>query len=231
MNRLVFESSDKGCFEEYSSSNYLLVSFGGIEHGIGVPIFEFYNGLKGIECDKVFFRDLNQMWYQKGVDAEIDSISKITNKLKSIIESKKYKRVLFLGNSMGGYAAILFGLILKVDAVLAFAPQTFIDKKSRFLNKDRRWAEQLNNVHSNKRREEQFFNLKKWMKTNNNENTHIEIYVSSVDKLDVRHIKNIQHYTNISIKKIEDGGHRVVKSLRDNGKLNEILTKWLGQDV
>ena len=40
---------------------------------------------------------------------------------------------------MGGYAALLFGNILKVDKVLSFAPQTFIDKTNRLINCDFRW--------------------------------------------------------------------------------------------
>ena len=50
------------------------MSFGGVNQGLGMPIFEFFNSINDLECDKVFFRDFSQMWYQKGVDEVVNDL-------------------------------------------------------------------------------------------------------------------------------------------------------------
>src|SRR5690554_537187 len=102
--------------EEYKNGNLidlqgnknLLVSFGGIYQGLGIPVFEFFNSISDIECDKIFLRDFNQAWYHKGVDSNLDDMEKVIEFLRSTIRKNKYDKVCFLGNSMGGYAALLF---------------------------------------------------------------------------------------------------------------------------
>ena len=42
--------------------------------------------------------------------------------------------IITIGGSMGGYAALLFGSLLPVNGIIAFGPQTFIDKDNRNTN-------------------------------------------------------------------------------------------------
>lgn len=149
---------------DLNESNNLLVSFGGIQQWLGMPVFEFFNSISDIECDKIFFRDFNQAWYQKGVDNGLNSTNKIITHLEDKIDAKQYNKVCFLGNSMGGYALILFGSILNVDNVISFAPQTFIDRFNRLLNFDRRWSKQIRKVHRYENKRKEFFDLKKFLR-------------------------------------------------------------------
>lgn len=57
----------------------LLISFGGIRQGMGIPVVEFFNSLKDAKCDKIFVRDFHQMWYHKGVNKDILSIPDLEN--------------------------------------------------------------------------------------------------------------------------------------------------------
>ena len=52
--------------------------------------------------------------------------------------------------------------------------------------------------------------------------TIIRVFIGNEDKLDTIHSENIKKMKNISIF-IEKGNHSVIKSLRDNGRLYEIL--------
>lgn len=119
----------------------LIISFGGLDSVMGgTPPFEFLQILTQINptCDKYLIIDQHQIWYHKGIDGVSSDIPTTKDFLAKIISS--YKKVLFLGNSAGGYAAILFGSLLNVDSVLAFVPQTdlsHIDKPGfdkRYLN-------------------------------------------------------------------------------------------------
>ena len=132
------ENSDNnvGVLINNNGNSDVIVTFGGINQGIGIPVFEFFNILSDSKFDKIFIRDFNQMWYLKGIDEEISSFNNLLDYLRSLI--KDYDRVIFLGNSMGGYAAILFGILLDVDKVISFSPQTFIGKFNRFIHFDNR---------------------------------------------------------------------------------------------
>lgn len=68
------ENTKSGRLEDFKGNKNLFVSFGSIMQGLGMPVFEFFNSISDITCDKVFLRDFHLAWYQKGVDDELDHI-------------------------------------------------------------------------------------------------------------------------------------------------------------
>lgn len=64
------------------------------------------------------------MWYTKGIEDLTNNIEETIEYLKNITSG--YESVIFIGASMGGYAAILYGSILNVNHVIGFRPQTII---------------------------------------------------------------------------------------------------------
>lgn len=220
-------SYGEGVLIKKENIDKLLVSFGGINQGLGMPPFEFFKSLEDIECDKVFIRDSYQMWYQNGIDSEIHDILKLRDYLKKEILNNKYKKICFLGNSMGGYAAILFGTMLNVDTVISFAPQTFINKKQRYLNFDFRWNKQINNVHKNKNRHKELFDLKNYLLKNNNYKSKIIIYYSEQHRLDRLHASRLKNLEKVNLITLTEGGHNAIKYLRDSGELIRIIKNEL----
>src|SRR5690554_1592733 len=101
---MAFNTSDDstGILIESNGSTNLLVSFGGLRMGLGMPVFEFYNSLEHVQCDKIFIKDINQAWYHKGINADLADIHTIAGFLKAEIEKGGYTNVCFMGNSMGG---------------------------------------------------------------------------------------------------------------------------------
>ena len=227
MNREEIENTKTGKLEDFNGNKNLLVSFGGMMQGLGIPVFEFFNSISDIPCDKIFLRDFHQAWYQKGVDDELDHIEKIIEYLKQIISQNEYKKVCFLGNSMGGYGAILFGNILQVDRVLAFAPQSFINRWHRLINGDRRCQEQAENMYSFKNKRVDFFDLKKYLKNNPPNKTILDIFYSPNHVLDKKHAERLKKIKNVVLHPIQKGGHEVVKTVRNNGQLKAIIKSTL----
>lgn len=68
----------------------------------------------------IFIRDIRKQWYIGGISSELDTPLKLANFLKK--ETMGYK-VYTLGSSAGGFAAILFGSLLRVNRVYAFNSQ------------------------------------------------------------------------------------------------------------
>jgi hypothetical protein len=217
------EKDTEGILISKAASENLLASFGGINQNLGMPVFEFYNSIKDINCDKIFLRDFHQSWYQKGVDDNINNIDKLIVFLSN--ETNTYKKVCFLGNSMGGYAALLFGNILKVNKILAFAPQTFIDKTNRLLNLDFRWKKELKNVFDSSYKRSEFFDLKKYFISTKNQFKNAEIFYCPSHRLDRVHAERLKMLPNVSLRMIKEGNHAIVKTLRDNGELKKIILK------
>ena len=226
LSRESIENSKSGVLSDIKGRKNLLVTFGGIQQGIGVPVFEFFNSVKDLSCDKIFIRDFNQTWYQQGIDEQLNTTDTIAEYLKEKIQENAYKNICFLGNSMGGYAAILFGLKLNVDYVISFAPQTFYDKKSRLLNWDRRWMTQMRNIHKLQKNHSNS-DLRNILTDTAGSKTRIYVYYSPKHRLDNIHAKRIENYDAVTLKPVIEGGHNIVKTVRDRGEIKLILEEIL----
>lgn len=75
------------------------------------------------DFDIVAFKSTKNVWYQN-ISAEI--LAAVENFIAA--RSERYTKRVGYGSSMGGYAAIQFSRILKLDVVLALSPQFEIDK-------------------------------------------------------------------------------------------------------
>jgi len=223
MNIAEINNSSEGVLTDIKGRTNLLVSFGGIQAGLGVPLFEFFNSIAEIDCDKVFLRDFNQAWYQMGVDQKAPTPESIISLLQEIISRHSYDRVCFLGNSMGGYAAILFGALLQADQIIAFAPQTYIGRLKRLMTLDRRWRKQIGKIHGFVGKNTNYFDLKKHLKVNAPYHADIHIYYSSEYRLDKLHAERLASCHNITLHAHTEGGHNVVKAIRNRGDLQGII--------
>ena len=148
-------------------------------------VYEWYGTRIKKAYKHIFFRDIYKQWYLKGINNNIDTPEKLTSWLKD--ETKGYK-VITIGSSAGGYAAMLYGSLLMAERILAFNPQFELNSlfgrsdeaKNPILYrlKDTAW----NN----------YFDLMKWV---SNRPYNIYYFYSSKSPLDTkqhRHIKDIK---------------------------------------
>jgi hypothetical protein len=156
-----------------------------------------------------------------GIDDEINTLDKLATNIKKVIKKNEYENVCFLGNSMGGFAAILFGLQNNVKKIISFAPQTYIDRLNRLVSIDFRWKKQLANVH--KFKGNRILDLKPFVAEHINSKTQIDIYYSSKHRLDRIHAERLRGFQNVTLYPFSLGGHAVVKIMRDEGKLVELI--------
>ncbi|MEY8257200.1 hypothetical protein AAK706_05665 [Erysipelotrichaceae bacterium 66-17] len=100
--------------------------------------YEWERISQNIEGKKIFLRDILKAWYAHGINMEINSIDKIVLMLKR--ETSGYK-IVTVGNSAGGYLALLLGAMLDAEYSIVFSPQNNLKKydpywKCPFLSKE-----------------------------------------------------------------------------------------------
>lgn len=82
--------------------------------------FEWYGIRYPLAQKHIFVRDVFKQWYLKGINNIINSPERLLSFLEK--ETSGYKTIC-IGSSAGGYAAVLYGTLLKSDRVYAFNSQ------------------------------------------------------------------------------------------------------------
>jgi hypothetical protein len=191
--------------EGNGNKDVLIVSFGGISKQFaGTPPFEFLRFLHQYfpQYDKHFYIDIHQQWYHKGINGFSTNIIETQQYLQNII--RNYKNILFVGISAGGYAAILFGSLLKINTVIAFIPQTKLRSIENGLEMDGAYLDLRNFICST---------------------TQYYIYgnptiIDETNHHHISHCENIADLSNVQFTRIENLD---LPKMRDNGELYIIL--------
>ena len=215
----------------------LIITFGGMVHNLSEPVYEFKRFLNNSfneEIHFIFIKDSFQTWYLNGIkgtctDKENSKIDESVEFLKNIINKINYNKIATIGSSAGGYASILFGILLKVDSILSFSPQIFIDTDNRKSLFDKRWGNSFDLGLLNKRYciySEKYFDLSK-LKNNINS---IIIVVGLRDLDDIIHSRKLLKYDNVKIYECISG-HSNVKKLMSNNYLSIIINKLFNKDI
>lgn len=209
--------------EIFPGSNRIYFIFGGIFSGMGMMPFEFFKSSQILQENKVFFRDFSQSWYQNGLPGVGKNIYDIRDYINSKIAQLNPSEVFFVGNSMGGYAAILFSTLVGSSQAIAFAPQTFISPFKRWKHRDSRWTKQVLKTYRLSIFKEHYWDLQLLL-DKHPDSANIHIFVSQKHELDFVHANQLRPFNKVKIHEYDVGGHALVKYLRDAGKLPEILT-------
>lgn len=117
------------------------------------PQFDFFGRTKKLEIthqrpfNKLFLRDRCNNWYQRGVPGLGSSVDSTINALTSLIELCQPSKIITIGQSMGGYGAILYGTLLGVNQIVAFGPLSTIEVETLSSINDRRYISQFQRLY------------------------------------------------------------------------------------
>jgi len=203
----------------------LQVAFGGLAQGMGMPPFEFYNLTSSFPTSKVYVRDLGQSWYHGTLPGVGRGIRDLRDYLQGLLDEHQPNRTVFFGNSMGGYAAMLFGHLLGIDAVVAFSPQTFIDWKNRWYHGDHRWWREVIPARWRTSAEPLYFDLRYVLEPE--ANSQFDLHVPKLDKLDRLHAERMGHISGVQVVVHDEIDHGLVRYLRNQEELRSILLEVL----
>jgi hypothetical protein len=195
-----------------------------------MPPFEFFRLTSDMAVNKLFLRDFAQAWYHRGLRNISHDVPSTAAYLQSQIARLNVNRTVFVGNSMGGYAAILFGWLVGVDEVHAFAPQTFISRTLRLAYWDRRGRAIYRDMRRTPGLKGDYFDLKRVLLAEPRR-TVLHLHFAKGHRLDRVHCQRLAGLPNVVLHPYDSESHRLIKQLRDDGRLKSILCDALTPQV
>jgi len=198
---------DSFLYLESKGSNELVIVFSGVH----ARYFMGYNLLSHCSTNKLFIRDPTKGWY----NGKISGLSEDANELKKVIERVTSAfdkgKITILGSSMGGYAALLFGLQLKVGRILVFSPQVTL-------------AGGLPNTPSSLKKI-LYPDLGNLIKQTTE--TQIEYFFGVEEITDFYHIQHCTELSHLNIHCIINSPHNVMGHLHSLDQLEPLLNRYL----
>jgi hypothetical protein len=208
---------------EHDSST-LVIAFAGLRGFLGgFPAFEFRNVLSSVEVKSAFFRDHYAAWYHRGVVDVGPGIDSVVARLRQLEDEAE--RVVMIGNSAGGYAALLFGALLGCESY-AFSPQSFIAPELLRAAGDHRWDEELDALLASGQFDRRYADLAPLLGQSDG---HFEVFYGALEEIDAKHVERLREIEQVTVNRIENCTHQVVKHLRDTCWLHSFLLGMAGQ--
>ena len=198
----------------------VMVAFGGLANGTDDPPFEFVRQTGDLGVHRVFVRDLGQCWYQQGISGMGGDVVAAAAALSAVLDELSPSRRVFVGNSSGAFAAILYGVLASADEVVAFGPQASITRFGRLRSHDRRWPAQINPA----RRvavDRSHLDLVRLLRTKAHPG-RITVHHGEMDPMDTRSAARLGAVSGVGVT-THPGGHLFIRKLRDAGALQPIL--------
>jgi pimeloyl-ACP methyl ester carboxylesterase len=213
------------------ASSTLLLAFGGLNSRLGIPPFEFLSLTGDIPVKRMFVRDLHQAWYHRGLPGYGDSLLSVAESLSALIAGHGVRRLVVAGTSAGGYAALVCGALLGADVVLSFSPQTILDLDALASMGDRRWDENLRPLVAANALDPDWIDLgvalamASPLEGAHGARTSFRVFFDDSLAIDRLHCERLLGLEGLRLYRFGTGGHHLVRTLRDNGALTQILQR------
>ncbi len=122
----------------------LLITFAFVDWAKTAEFYLFGRSKKleawsGKPINRILLRDRRNLWYLQGVEGLGGSVAEVVKKLQLLIAAMQPGALWCIGESMGGYAAILHGLLLQAERIVAFGTLSTFDAAFAEQYGDRRW--------------------------------------------------------------------------------------------
>lgn len=202
----------------------LLVCFASFAFQTQIPPFAFVRCTCNIDTDKIYMRDIYSLWYHRGIPGIAQKIDEIPIFLKQHIESKAYRKVVFVGNSTGGYAAILNGCLTRIHHVIAFSPKTNLHPLWRLTHQDWHWfiLRRLWRLVRNPTSQWEYFDLKKVLLEHPGP-TRYDIHYSTVKRYDRFNVERLKDIKGVKLHAYSHSGHNLVAKIKEEGQITRII--------
>ncbi|MCW5736186.1 MAG: hypothetical protein KIS73_18800 [Enhydrobacter sp.] len=197
-----------------------LLVFAGMATRLSMPSAEFFGTFsrRGHDDISIFYaKDFYQCWYQRGLLGLSTDVPGTVDYLRNLLGAGADRAVTF-GTSAGGFAAILFGVLLGARKVVAFGPQTRLD---------RRVYKRFRTVDSRKRDVEldsDFLDLRAVIERSQFGGT-IEVHYGIDNMVDREAAEHLGGLPGVELIGHPHDGHQLARIMRDDGSLDRVIDR------
>jgi hypothetical protein len=236
-NRRVQTSTEDVLVDRVVAGEILVISFGFVSWEAR-PNFDFYGRLKKLEqtsgrhINKVLVRDSGNAWYHRKIAGLGGHPDETVATLRALIAEIAPSKVITIGQSMGAYAAVMYGLLLGADSVIAFGPLSFLDVRQALLYHERRWLAVMRDLAQDPPASG-YYDLAGLPRGRTA--LHI-LFGTKPDQpnatesvnLDAMHAHRLAALGNCTLYPYPYSGHPVVQHLIDTKRINALLARLIG---
>jgi hypothetical protein len=200
------------------SSDVLMISFAVFPAPGGKSAFDFIRATNPLGVKRLFLRDPNMMWYQKGSPGIGPDVPGVVEFLRKVIAREKVRRVVMIGNSGGGFSALLFGALVGVDEIHAFNPPTRLRQPE-----DTSAPDQLHALEMEKGTAIPYLDLKEIFRQSLKPTTKVYIHYSRGESRDKRHAKYLREFSSVELIEYPFVSHHVARFFAERAMLSPLL--------
>jgi pimeloyl-ACP methyl ester carboxylesterase len=203
-------------------SKTMLISFAAMS-SLKPPPFHMFETTSGLPVKRLFVRDPALVWFQRGVPGFGDTIDEVAASLKSILDEQEVERLVVMGSSAGGYAALAFGALLEADLVLSFSPQTILDRSWLDRIGDERWPDRFKDLAALGGPDPRWVDLREALPRERRDGTEFAVHYPSSAQNDGPHAERLSDLPGVTMIGYERASHSFIQGLRDRGELVQIF--------
>jgi hypothetical protein len=201
-----------------ASSDILMISFAVFPAPGGKSAFDFRRATSPLGVKRLFLRDPHMVWYQKGTPGISDDVPGVVEFLKNQIAQEKVKRVVMIGNSGGGFSALLFGALVGVDEIHAFNPPTRLRERD-----DTSAPDQLEALELEKGKGIPYLDIRDMFRQHLKPETQVYIHYSRGESRDKRHARYLREFPNVHLIEYPFVSHHVARFFAERAMLTPLL--------
>jgi pimeloyl-ACP methyl ester carboxylesterase len=205
-----------------SSSRTMLIAFAAMS-ALKPPPFHLFEATSGLPVKRLFVRDPARVWFQHGVPAFGETIDEVAASLRIVVGEQEVERLVVVGSSAGGYAALAFGPLLEAELVLSFSPQTILDRGWLDAAGDHRWPVHFENLAALGGPDPRWADLREALPRERRPDTVCEVHYPAGFELDARHAERLADLPGVTMAAHDLGSHNFIHRLREKGDLREIF--------
>jgi acyl carrier protein len=202
-----------------------IVAFTGGARLLLLRPFDFMDVTGVMRYGRILVRDPTKSWFHLGFGEEGGNFESVMQSVRGLLAELKGEKLMTIGTSMGGYAALLAGHLLKADYVHAFSPQTYLDAASidGLADSDLGHRANLDGVHAVLGKDAEILDLRRVLRQPNGK-TRYFIHVCSGHAPDLRRAEHVEGLPQVAVLRYPCRVHNVLIGMSHKRFLRTALT-------
>ena len=243
-NRLVATTGDDVLVDRIVPGAPLVIAFGFVSWTTR-PAFDFYGRLRKLEqasgqhLNKILVRDSGNAWYHRHIAGLGSHVDETAQALRELVRRIAPSQVTTLGQSMGAYAAVMYGLLLDAQQIVAFGPLSFLDVEQARLYHELRWLPVMESLAQDPPLSG-YYDLAALCRARATADTQMHLVfgtrpdaanagasASESVNLDAMHAQRLAAFGRCTLHPFPQSGHAVVQHLIDTQRSNGLLASCI----